>query len=416
MSASSSFFATAVVLGLLSAVGPFAIDMYLPALPAIGLDLGADSGRVQLTLTTYLLAVAIGQLLYGPVSDMVGRKRPLYVGLALFTVASIGCALATSLPVLIACRFLQGLAAAAAMSIPRAVVRDLHTGPEAARLMSLLLLVFSVSPILAPLVGSGLIAIGSWRTVFWMVAASALAAIALVAFALPETRPAHLRLDSSVASALRSYRTLLRDRHYLGLVAIGAFGLLGFFIYLSGSAFVLIEHYGLSPTGFSVAFGLNAAAFFGTAQWNGRLSRRHGLETLVRVGVSGSAVVLTVLVGWHLLARAQLVVDHLAVLLVLNFLSTAFMALAIPTSSVLALDRHGPIAGTASALLGTLQMLFGAIGMAVVAPFSDGQPLPMVIGMACGVFLALIQVALTLGFRPGPLPSQASEAGKARQA
>lgn len=397
----SPFLATAVVLGLLSAVGPFAIDMYLPALPAIGADLGAEVAEVQLTLTTYLLAVAIGQLLYGPVSDMFGRKRPLYAGLAMFTVASIGCALASDIATLIGCRFVQGLAAAAAMSIPRAIVRDLHTGPEAARLMSLLLLVFSVSPILAPLVGSALIELGSWRWVFAAVTVSALAAIVLVAVALPETRPPALRVDSGLASALRGYRLLLRDRHFLGLVAIGAFGMAGFFVYLSSSAFVLIDHYGLTPMQFSLAFGLNAAAFFGTAQLNGRLSRRHGLEALVRVGVTGSAAVVTVLVAWHLLAAAGWATDHLAVLLVLNFLSTAFVALAIPTSSVLALDRHGPIAGTASALLGTLQMLSGAIAMAVAAPFNDGQPLPMVAGMAVGTWLALAMVAATLGFRPG---------------
>ena len=242
MSASSSFFATAVVLGLLSAVGPFAIDMYLPALPAIGLDLGADSGRVQLTLTTYLLAVAIGQLLYGPVSDMVGRKRPLYVGLALFTVASIGCALATSLPVLIACRFLQGLAAAAAMSIPRAVVRDLHTGPEAARLMSLLLLVFSVSPILAPLAGSIVSVIGSWRVIFWFMVGAAALGIVLVARLLPETRSLEARSQSNLRSALKSYGILLRDRHYLGLVFIASFGMSSYMIYVANSSFVLIEH------------------------------------------------------------------------------------------------------------------------------------------------------------------------------
>ena len=407
MRAASSFLATAVVLGLLSAVGPFAIDMYLPALPAIGQNLGADVTRVQLTLTTYLLAVAIGQLLYGPVSDMIGRKPPLYFGLGLFTAASIGCALASDIETLIGCRFVQGFAAAAAMSIPRAVVRDLHTGPEAARLMSLLLLVFSISPILAPLVGSGLIGLGSWRTVFWAVTVTALAAIVLVAVALPETRPAHERLDSGLASALRSYAVLLRDHRFLGLVAIGACGLGGFFVYLSSSAFVLIEHYGLTPTQFSLAFGLNAAAFFGTAQLNGRLSRRHGLEALVRVGVTGSAALLAVLVAWHVLASAHVVTDHLAVLLTLNFIATACMALAIPTSSVLALDRHGPIAGTASALLGTLQMLFGAIAMAASAPFNDGHPLPMVVGMACGTWLALLAVAYTLGLTPRPRTSAA---------
>ena len=218
----SRFLRAALVLGLLSAIGPFAIDMYLPALPAIGHSLGADVGAVQLTLTAFFLAIGAGQLLYGPVSDMVGRKPPLYVGLCLFTLASIGCALASDVQTLVAMRFLQGLGAAAGMAIPRAVVRDLHTGTEAARLMSLLMLVFSVSPILAPLLGSGVIALTGWRGVFWVVALAALAGLLLVRLALRETRPEAERVQSSLGSAARAYATLLRDGHYLGLVGIGS--------------------------------------------------------------------------------------------------------------------------------------------------------------------------------------------------
>lgn len=184
----SRYLKTALILGLLSAIGPFAIDMYLPALPDIGRSLGAEVGAVQLTLTVFFLAMGTGQLFYGPVSDMVGRKPPLYVGLGLFTLASIGCALASDVQTLIALRFLQGLGAAAGMAIPRAVVRDLHTGTEAARLMSLLMLVFSVSPILAPLAGSGVIALTGWRGVFWAVALASLAGMVLVFGSLKETR------------------------------------------------------------------------------------------------------------------------------------------------------------------------------------------------------------------------------------
>lgn len=392
----------AIILGLLSAVGPFAIDMYLPAMPAIGRDLGTDPASVQLTLTTYFLAMGCGQLFSGPLSDMYGRKRPLYAGLILFALASVGCAQATDIATLLAFRFLQGLGAAAATSIPRAIVRDLHTGPEAARLMSMLLLVFSVSPILAPLVGSVLIAIGSWRSIFWAVGLVAVAAIAMVAIWLDETRPRDARLKSSLGSALASYGLLLRDGYFLGVVFIGSLGLLGFFVYLSSSSFVLIDHYGLSPTAFSIAFGVNAAAFFGAAQFNGRLSRRHGLKPLVRFGVLASAFFLTVLLAYHLAVRLGWVGDHLAVLLILNFLSSACLALVIPNTSVLALDRHGRIAGTASAVLGTLQMLCGAVGLAVISQFSDGRPLPMVIGMAAGTWLSLVLTAVTLGLRSRP--------------
>src|SRR5690606_31952563 len=242
---SSRHFSLALVLGLLSAIGPFAIDMYLPALPEIGHSLGADVGAVQLSLTAFFLSLGLGQLLYGPVSDMVGRKPPLYFGLGLFTLASVGCALATDIQMLIALRFLQGLGAAAGGVIPRAIVRDLHTGTEAARLMSLLMLVFSVSPILAPLTGSVVIAITGWRGVFWVVALAAVAGMLMLRGAVAETRSEGLRMGSSLGGALRSYGLLLRDAHYLGLVFIGAATMSGFFVYLAGSAFVMINHYGL---------------------------------------------------------------------------------------------------------------------------------------------------------------------------
>ena len=207
---SSRLLKIALVLGLLSAIGPFAIDMYLPALPAIGASLGAEMGSVQMSLTAFFISLGVGQLLYGPVSDMVGRKPPLYFGLGLFALTSVGCALATDIHTLIALRFLQGLGAAAGMAIPRAIVRDLHTGTDAARLMSLLMLVFSVSPILAPLTGSLMIAITSWRGVFWAVTVAALAGLTLMATVLQETRPAEDRLQSSLGSALRGYVLLLQ--------------------------------------------------------------------------------------------------------------------------------------------------------------------------------------------------------------
>ena len=213
----SSLFRTALVLGLLSAIGPFAIDMYLPALPSIGQSLGASAGAVQGSLMAFFISLGIGQIIYGPVSDRVGRKPPLYFGLGLFAAASIGCALAPDIQTLIALRFVQGLGASAGMVIPRAVVRDLHTGVDAARLMSLLMLVFSVCPILAPLAGSFLIEWAGWRSVFWVVTVAALLGLVLLATGLPETRPQSERAGSSVHSALAAYWRLLGDRHYLGL-------------------------------------------------------------------------------------------------------------------------------------------------------------------------------------------------------
>ena len=198
----ASFYRPAIVLGLLSAIGPFAIDMYLPALPAIGQDLGTDTGVTQLSLLAFFISFALSQLVYGPLSDMWGRKLPLYIGIAIFAAASIGCALATDIESLIAFRFLQGIGGAAGMVIPRAVVRDMHTGVQAARLMSLLMLVFSISPILAPLSGSAVIAFYGWRGVFWAVTIAAFLGLVLLATQLDETRPAERRRESSIRAAL----------------------------------------------------------------------------------------------------------------------------------------------------------------------------------------------------------------------
>ena len=398
----SPFVRLALILGLLSAIGPFAIDMYLPALPDIGRSLNAPVSAVQWSLTTFFLSLGFGQLLYGPVSDMVGRKLPLYGGMALFLVASVGCALAGSIETLLGWRLLQGLGAAAGMAIPRAVVRDLHTGSDAARMMSLLMLVFSVSPILAPLAGSGVIAVAGWRGVFWVVALAAAAGLLLVATQLKETRPAAQRVESSLRSALRAYGVLLRDRHYMGLVLIGGCAMGGFFVYLSSSPFVLIDHYGLTPLQYSMAFSFNAVAFIGAAQFNGMLGERFGLARVVKGAASAAGLVMLVLLGYYLLGG-----DDWVVLVALYFISSAFMGMVIPTTSVLALEAHGAIAGTASALLGTLQMLSGAVAMGVMGLFGSGKPLPMVAGMTAGALIGVVLAWLTLaGRQPASLKEQ----------
>ncbi|MDN5540106.1 multidrug effflux MFS transporter [Comamonas sp.] len=385
-----------LILGLLSAIGPFAIDMYLPALPQIGASLGAEVGAVQASLTAFFLSIGVGQLLYGPVSDMVGRKPPLYFGLAVFAIASVGCALAPNIEILVAFRFMQGLGAAAGMAVPRAVVRDLHTGHAAARMMSLLMLVFSVSPILAPLAGSGVIAVAGWRAVFWVVAAAALLGLIATWRGVEETRTAEARLDSSLGGALKAYLSLLRDWHYLGLVFIGGCAMAGFFVYLAGSPFVLINYYGLSSTQYSMAFAFNAIAFIGASQLTGRLGQRFGLVNVVKAAASASGFTMAALLAYYLMGGEQL-----AVLIGLYFIASAFMGLVIPTTSVLALEEHGEIAGTASALLGTLQMLSGAAAMQIVGHFSNGKPLPMVVGMATGALVGVALTWITLGKSAG---------------
>jgi len=367
----------ALVLGLVSAIGPFAIDMYLPALPSIGASLGADLHAVQASLVAFILTMSVTQLFYGPLSDRIGRKAPLYVGMLLFGVGSIGCALAPGIGTLIVFRALQGIGAGAGAVVPRAIVRDLHTGAEAVRLMSLLMLVFSVSPILAPLTGSFVIALAGWRGIFWVVAAAAALGIALVAMRLPETRPVAARSASVAAGVLASYRLLLRDRAFVGLSLIGSFGMSAFLVYLANSSFVIIDHYGLSPALYSLCFAANAAAFIGAAQFNGPLTRRFGLLPVMAWAAWG---LMLVMLGSFVIMAAG--VDRLAVMAVFLFIGYSFLGIMLPNASVLALERHGAIAGTASALLGTVQLTGATLVMAVAGIFANGKPLAMVGGIA----------------------------------
>ena len=393
----STFFRTAIVLGLVSAIGPFAIDMYLPALPSIGQSLNASMGSVQASLMVFFVALALGQLVYGTASDMLGRKLPLYFSLVLFGIASVGCALAPDIETLIAWRFVQGLGASAGMVIPRAIVRDLHTGVDAARLMSLLMLVFSVSPILAPLCGSLLIEWVGWRSVFWAVTAIAGISLAILYMGLAETRSLEERSQSTLRGALAGYWELLRDRHFLGLVFIGAFGMASFFSYLANSPFVMIDHYGLTPRQYSMAFGVNAASFIGVSQFTGKLAARFGLVPMVRFSVVGYAAVMGLLLLQNLLG-----VDRLDVLMVLMLIGFGFLGLVVPATSVLALEAHGAIAGTASALMGTLQFVTGAVVMGVVGLYVDGSAFPMAAAISGCAFAALAIALRTLAHDTAP--------------
>jgi MFS transporter, DHA1 family, multidrug resistance protein len=384
-----------VILGLASAIGPFAIDMYLPALPQIGQAFQAPVGQVQASLMVFFFAMGAGQLVYGPLSDHIGRKRTLYAGLALFIVSSIACALATDIQTLIAWRFLQGLGSCAGAVVPRAIVRDLSTGPESARMMARLMLVFSVSPILAPLAGSFLIEAWGWRSVFWAVMAAALLTGVLIAARLPETHPHHLRSDDGFAQILVRFRVLLRNGHFIGLVLTGAFCIASFFIYLAGSSFVLMQHYGLSAQQFSIAFAANAMAFIGVSQFSSRWARRWGMAPVVRWAATAHAVLLVGMAAVVLTGHEQL-----WLMLPLLFMGFACSGMVVPLTSVMALEDHGPIAGTAAALMGTLHMVVGAVVMAAVGRFSDGTPAPMVSGIALASLCTLALARWTLKAQP----------------
>lgn len=400
----SSFVRNAVVLGLLAAVGPFAIDMYLPALPAIAADLGASTAATQMTLMVFFVSFGLAQLVYGPLSDMWGRKPPLYFGLALFGLAGIGCGLAPSIEWLIFFRFVQGVGAAAVAVIPRAVIRDLHTGPDATRLMALVMLVFSVSPILAPLFGSAVIVPFGWRAVF--VAVTVVSGIALVLLwgLLPETRPASERIAGNFGNVMRAYGRLLVDAKFQGLTFIGGLGMASFFAFLASSSFVYIGHFGLTPTQYSLAFSVNAVGFIGASQFAGKLGERHGMGRVVTAAVSVYLGMSLVLLGLTLAG-----IDNLWVLMALLFFAFASLGLVIPSTMVLSLEDHGPIAGMASALGGTLQFVAGAVTITIASVFFDGTSLAMVAVIAACAVGAFVLTRLTLGGGRGQVAAQPAE-------
>lgn len=381
-----SFASMAIVLGLLSAVGPFAIDMYLPALPTISADLHAATSATQMTLTAFFVAFGVCQLVYGPVSDMLGRKRPLYFGLVVFLAGSLGCAAAPNVDTLILLRVVQGIGAASVAVIPRAIIRDLHTGTQATRLMSLVILVFSVSPILAPLAGSGLVVMIGWRAIFAVLAVTTLLSIFLTAVVLPETRPEQERVPVSMGEVLRSFAQLFRHRRFMGLTFIGGLGISSFFAFLASSSFIYIEHFHLTPMQYGLAFSVNAIGFIGASQFAAALGERFGMTRVV-----GVAVGLYAAFALALFATTAAGVDILVVVMSLLFPTFAFLGLVVPATMVLSLDDQGPIAGMAASLGGTLQMLTGGVVMVVVSVFFDGTAAPMVSAIAaCAVGAAIL--------------------------
>lgn len=387
-----SMFRAALILGLLSAVGPFAIDMYLPAMPNIAASLNADVASVQLTLTAYFVAFGLAQLFYGPWADQVGRKVPLYAGMGIFVIGSVACAMAPTIGCLIAARAVQGLGGAVLMVVPRAIVRDMHTGTEATKLMAMIMLVISVSPMLAPLAGSGLIALSDWNIIFWVLAFVALLSLTLVGTVLPETLPKADRVKVNVANLWHGSKVLLRDPVFMGLTLIGGFGFASFMVFIASAAFVYTEEFGLTPTGFSVAFAINALGFFGASQMAGPLGERFGILPVMRWAIIGFAgfSVLLLLIGFAGFASLEVIIAGL-------FLANACLGLILPTTMVVALDPHGDIAGLASSLGGTLQMVTGGVMVVVTGLFFDGTAVPMIGAIALCAVLALVLALRTLG-------------------
>lgn len=377
---------SALVLGLLSCVGPLSIDMFLPALPQIEAALRTDVATAQLTLTLYFIAFGVAQLVYGPLADQYGRKKPLYAGLAIFIAASIGCALAPTIGWLVAFRFLQGLGGAVVMVVPRAIIRDLHTGTEATRLMAMIMLVISVSPMLAPLAGSGVMLVASWRGIFAALGVMAVVSLLLTGFALPETLKAEQRTPVNLRSMWRGTKILVRDPVFMGLTFIAGFGMASFFVFIASASFVYTDQFGLTPTGFSIAFAINAAGFFTASQFAATLGERFGMRRMISWAVSGFALFSLILLALTLAGFGTL-----PVIVGFLFLGNACLGLIIPSTMVVALDDYGDIAGLASSLGGTLQMLAGGAMITLAAPFFNGTATPMVAAIAlCAVAAFLL--------------------------
>jgi MFS transporter, DHA1 family, multidrug resistance protein len=378
-----------IILGALSAFGPLSIDMYLPALPALGRDFGAGASQTQLTLSACLLGLAAGQMFAGPISDALGRRRPLLVGVGAYALASLLCMVAPSVEALVALRFVQGLAGAAGIVISRAVVRDLYAGVAVARFFSLLMLVNGLAPILAPLIGGQLLRLTSWRGVFATLAVIGTLLFLAAALGLRETLPRRSRQSGGVRATLATFRALLADRFFVGYALSCGLAFAAMFAYIAGSPFVLQEIYGVSPQIFGVLFGVNALGIMAAGQVNGRLVGRVSPRRLLIVGLVASA-----LGGIGLLAAVAWGVGLVGVLPAL-FLVVASVGFTSPNATTLALSGHPRTAGSASALLGVLQYAIGAAAAPLVGIGGARTALPMGLVIAAlsvsalGTFLAL---------------------------
>jgi DHA1 family bicyclomycin/chloramphenicol resistance-like MFS transporter len=371
-----------LVLGILIALGPLTIDMYLPALPTITGDLQATAAQVQLTLTGTLAGLALGQLLIGPVSDAIGRRTPLLFGVGLHILASVLCVVAPNLAVLGTLRVLQGLGAAAAAVVVMAIVRDLFTGLAAARLLSRLMLVLGAAPILAPTLGGIVLSWTSWRGVFVVLALFGVAIISVTALALPETLPAARRRNGGVVGTVRDYGRLFTDRAYLGLILVAGLAMAAMFAYVAGSSFVFQEQYGLSEQQFGFVFGAGAVGLIAATQLNVRLLRRWTPSQILITALGSGAAM-----GLLLLLFAVTGFGGIVGILVPLWLVLASAGLALPNAPALALSRHGEAAGTAAALLGAVQFGVGALAAPLVGLLGTGA-VPMALVIAGGMLAA----------------------------
>ncbi|MEK6443113.1 multidrug effflux MFS transporter [Pseudonocardia sp. T1-2H] len=377
---------TTLLLGALIALGPLTIDMYLPALPTLTADLQATASAVQLTLTGTLVGLALGQLILGPLSDSLGRRRPLLAGTALHVLASLLIVVAPNIAVLGALRVLQGVGTAAGAVIALAVVRDLFSGRAGATLFSRLMLVMGAAPVLAPTIGGELLRVTDWRGIFVLLAVYGVALIALLTVMLGETLPPERRRKAGVAHTLRTYGGLFRDRTYVGLVLVAGLVMAGLFAYVSGSSFVYQEQFGLDEQQFGLLFGAGAIWLIAGTQLNAALLRRFEPRQLLPAAIVGA-----MLAGLALLILSSTGTGGLPGVVAPLWVALFFCGISMPNGPALALARHGESAGTAAALLGAVQFGVGALVSPLVGLLGNDAP-----AMGVVIFAALLLALLVL--------------------
>ena len=386
-----------VLLGVLTAVGPVSTDMYLPAFPAMERSLHAAAGSAQITLATWFAGLAVGQMMQGTLSDRYGRRMPLLLGTAVYTLASAGCALAPDMASLSVFRAVAALGGSASMVVPRAVVRDLADGQEAARLMGRLMLVMGAVPILAPTLGGVVLGFAGWRTIFWIATAYGAACLVLVGVLLPDTLPLERRVRLRPWALLRRFGAVLRDRGFLSHTLMASCASFSVFAFLGGSPPVFIERFGETPTQFGLVFMGTAGSFIGASQANPFALRRFGHHRVMRV----ASAVMLLAAAW-LLADAATGRGGVSGIMLPALLMFGAMGFISPNAAVGALSRHAAQAGAASALLGTLQFTLGALSGTLIGWLANGTPVPMAAMMLAGA----AGVVAADRWRPG------SEAGK----
>ncbi|TQL49155.1 multidrug effflux MFS transporter [Ornithinicoccus hortensis] len=374
-----------LMFGALVAIGPLTIDIYLAAFPTLVTELGTTEAAVQLTLTATLVGLAIGQLLIGAVADVIGRRRPLLAALTAYVVISMVIALSNSLEALVVLRFLQGLVAAAGMVLSNAMVRDLYSGSQMATFISRLFLIVGVAPIIAPTLGAQFLHFGTWRTIFWALAVFGLVLVTAALFFTRETLPPARRRQGGIAPALRSYAVLLGDRRFVGLVLTACTAMGALFAYISSATFIFQDLYGMSTQEYALVFAGGAGALTVASQVNGFLVKKIHPVRILMVALPSGLVISTLLLAAALLDLGVVAVVA-GVVLVLG--ATGFV---MPNAPVIALNDHGERAGSAAALLGAGNFVFGALIAPVTGAFDAASAVPMAAVMVgCGAVSLLV--------------------------